>query len=60
MHSVTVHEAKTHLSKLIEEALEGRGSRHLSRRKPGALRGKLKVGPEFAEPPWADELSGWE
>jgi prevent-host-death family protein len=76
MRSVTVHQAKTHLSKLIEEALEGedvvisRGaipvarlvpiSEVKGRRQPGALRGKLHVGPEFAEPLPPDELSAWE
>jgi antitoxin (DNA-binding transcriptional repressor) of toxin-antitoxin stability system len=28
-------------------------------RKPGALRGKLKVGPEFFEPLPAEELDAW-
>ncbi|MGA2077068.1 MAG: hypothetical protein ABSH52_26560 [Terriglobia bacterium] len=30
------------------------------RRKPGALRGKLHVGPEFFEPLPSDEHSAWE
>jgi antitoxin (DNA-binding transcriptional repressor) of toxin-antitoxin stability system len=66
MRSVTMQEAKT---RLIEEALEGeevvisRGAVPVARlapigeikgrRLPGTLRGKLKVGPEFAEPPQA-------
>ena len=29
-------------------------------RKPGALRGKLKVGPEFFEPLPPEELEAWE
>lgn len=76
MRSVTVHQAKTNLSKLIEQAREGeeviisRGSTPVARlvpvgevkgrRRPGALRGKLRVGPEFFEPLPADELSRWE
>ncbi len=76
MRSVTVHQAKTNLSELIEEACRGeeviisRGSTPvarlvpvgavLGRRQPGVLRGKLRVGPEFFEPLPADELSVWE
>jgi len=76
MRSVTVHQAKTNLSKLIEEACRGeeviisRGltpvarlvpvGEVLGRRRPGVLRGKLRVGPEFLEPLPADELSVWE
>jgi prevent-host-death family protein len=76
MHSVTIHQAKTQLSKLIAEVLEGedvvisRGATPVARlvpigdvkgrRQPGALRGKLQVGPGFAEPLPADELAAWE
>jgi len=76
MRSVTVHQAKTNLSKLIEEACRGeeviisRGSTPVARlvpvgqvhgrRQPGVLRGKLRVGPEFFVPLPADELSLWE
>lgn len=76
MPSVTVHEAKTNLSKLIEKARRGeeviisRGSTPVARlvpigevqgrRQPGVLRGKLMVGPEFFEPLPAEELSRWE
>lgn len=76
MHSVTVHKAKTQLSKLIEQACRGeeviiaRGAHPVvrlvpigevqGRRQPGALRGKLHAGPEFFEPLPADELSSWE
>ncbi|HEV2351062.1 MAG TPA: type II toxin-antitoxin system prevent-host-death family antitoxin [Terriglobia bacterium] len=76
MRSVTIHQAKTNLSKLIEWASRGeeviisRGSIPVARlvpvgevrgrRQPGALRGKLRVGPEFFEPLPANELSPWE
>lgn len=76
MRSVTVHEAKTNLSKLIEQACRGeeviiaRGATPVvrlvpvgevqGRRQPGALRGKLRLGPEFFEPLPAEELSAWE
>lgn len=75
MKTVTIHEAKTNLSKLIEEACNGneviisRGSEPVARlvalrdkknqRKPGALKGKLHVGPEFFEPLPPDELEAW-
>ena len=76
IRSVKVHEAKTNLSKLIEHACHGeqiiitRGAIPLvrlvpvgkvrGRRQPGALLGKLHVGPEFVEPLPSDELSAWE
>jgi len=76
MGSVTVHEAKTNLSKLIQKACRGeeviisRGSTPVVRlvpvgkvrgkRQPGALRGKLQIGPEFFEPLPPEELSAWE
>jgi len=76
MRSIKVHEAKTNLSKLIEQACRGeeviiaRGATPVvrlvpigevqGRRQPGALRGKLRVGPEFFEPLPAEELSPWE
>jgi len=73
---VTVHQAKTNLSKLIQRASEGeeiiiaRGSKPVARliplgpvngkRQPGSLKGKLEIGPEFFEPLSEDELQGWE
>ncbi|HEV3318028.1 MAG TPA: type II toxin-antitoxin system prevent-host-death family antitoxin [Candidatus Angelobacter sp.] len=76
MRTVTIHQAKTNLSRLIEKACRGeeiiiaRGTQPVVRlvpikdakgdRQPGALRGKLRVGPEFFEPLPADELAGWE
>ena len=76
MKTFTIHEAKTNLSKLIEAACQGedvviaRGPEPVvrlvpiadvkGRRQPGALRGKLRVGPEFLEPLPDDELARWE
>jgi prevent-host-death family protein len=76
METITIHKAKTQLSKLIEKACKGeeiviaRGKKPVVRlvaisenqvtRKPCALRGKLKVGPEFFEPLPPDELAAWE
>lgn len=76
MSVVTIHQAKTNLSRLIQEACGGediiiaRGSKPVARlvplesakgkRKPGSLKGKLQVGPEFSEPLPLDELSRWE
>jgi prevent-host-death family protein len=73
---VTIHQAKTNLSRLLQKASAGeeviisRGSKPVARlvpvgeikgkRQPGALRGKLVVGPEFFEPLPPDELSGWD
>jgi prevent-host-death family protein len=76
METITIHKAKTELSRLIEKACRGeeiviaRGKKPVVRlvaiedrqgqRKPGALRGKLKVGPEFFEPLPPEELDAWE
>ena len=76
MKTFTIHEAKTNLSKLIEEACQGeevviaRGAEPVvrlipisdvkGRRKPGALKGKLQVGLEFFEPFSDEEISRWE
>jgi prevent-host-death family protein len=76
MTKVTIHQAKTNLSRLIEKACQGeevviaRGPKPVAklvaiagaagRRRPGALRGKLHVGREFFEPLPAEELAGWE
>jgi prevent-host-death family protein len=76
MRTVTIHQAKTNLSRLIEQASQGeeiiiaRGSKPVARlvpvgavkgkRQPGSLKGKLVVGPEFFEPLPDDELSRWE
>ena len=63
--TVTVHQAKTNLSRLIQKASNGeeviiaRGSKPIARlvpfgerkgkRRPGSWKGKLVVGPEFFE-----------
>jgi prevent-host-death family protein len=76
MTVVTVHQAKTNLSRLIKKASNGeeviiaRGSKPVARlvpfgevkgkRQPGSLKGQLHVGPEFFEPLPAEELSAWE
>jgi len=73
---VTIHQAKTNLSRLLQKAASGeeviiaRGSIPVARlvpigavkgqRRPGSLKGKLIVGPEFFESLPADELAAWE
>jgi prevent-host-death family protein len=76
MKTVTIHEAKTTLSRLIEKACRGeevviaRGQDPVARlvpisgrkghRKLGILKGKLVVGPEFFEALPPEELDRWE
>jgi prevent-host-death family protein len=76
MANVTIHQAKTNLSKLIRKAAEGedvvisRGAEPVARlvpigpvkgkRRPGSMKGILRAGPEFFEPLAEDELSRWE
>ncbi|HWI85045.1 MAG TPA: type II toxin-antitoxin system prevent-host-death family antitoxin [Sphingomonas sp.] len=75
MTTVTVHEAKTNLSKLIAEAIAGgevviaRGNvpavrlvpvNPLGKRHFGALRGKIGIDARFDEPLPDAELAGWE
>jgi prevent-host-death family protein len=76
MKTVTIHEAKTNLSRLIEKACRGeeiviaRGpdpvvrlvpiSDKKGKRKLGLLKGKLVVGQEFFEPLPEEELARWE
>lgn len=76
MKTVTIHEAKTNLSRLIEKACAGeeiiiaRGSEPVARlvpladvkgrRQPGSFKGKLRIGREFFEPLPASELESWE
>lgn len=71
MHTVNIHEAKTHLSKLLEEvsrgkevviAKAGKPMAKLSSitpakpiRKPGFLKGKIKIADNF-DAPLPDEL----
>ena len=76
MPTVTIHQAKTNLSRLIKQAADGeeiiiaRGSKRVARlvpigavkgkRKPGSWKGKFVLGPEFFEPLPDDELARWE
>ena len=70
----TVHQAKTNLSKLIAEILNGndvviaRNKQPLirlvpvdsvKRRRPGALKGQISLTPAFFEPLSEDELNSW-
>jgi prevent-host-death family protein len=76
MENVTIHKAKTNLSRLIEKACKGeeiiisRGAKPVVRlvaieekrggRMPGAWKGKITIGPDFFEPLPPEELEGWE
>lgn len=69
---VTVHFAKTHLSRLLarveagETVIIARGDQPVAKlspvapRRPGAFKGKIKVGREFFEPLPEEELALWE
>jgi prevent-host-death family protein len=72
---VTVHAAKTHLSKLLARVEAGeaitiaRGKIPVAKLVPAvrkgkrefrAMRGKFNIGPEFFEPLPDDELDRWE
>ncbi|PTM39220.1 type II toxin-antitoxin system prevent-host-death family antitoxin [Bosea sp. 124] len=72
MTRVTIHEAKTHLSRLLEEVEKGgevvisRRDKPIARlvpieqkqpeRKPGRMKGLIDIGPEFFEPLPEEEL----
>ena len=76
MATITIHNAKTQLSRLIARACRGeeiviaRGDDPVVRlvplkdgkgsRQPGSLRGKIAVGPEFFDPLPSEELERWE
>jgi prevent-host-death family protein len=76
MPTVTIHQAKTNLSKLIERASQGeeiiiaRGSKPVAKlvpigavkgkRQPGSWKGRFVLGPEFFEPMSESELAEWE
>ena len=76
MKTVTIHTAKTTLSQLLarveagEEIVLARGKEPIAKLVPfqsppkkrrfGALRGKVSVGPEFFEPLPEEEQAGWE
>jgi prevent-host-death family protein len=72
---VSVHAAKTHLSRLLARVEAGeviviaRGKTPVAKLVPiatkgkrefGAMRGKIRIGPEFFEPLPADELDRWD
>ena len=71
---ISIHVAKTHLSRLIarveagEEIVIARGRKPVAKLVPvaprpkrvfGALRGKISIGPEFFEPLPPEELDTW-
>lgn len=76
MKAVNIHEAKTHLSRLIAEVEAGedvvlaRGGKPVARlmriaegapaRRFGAMRGRAEAGEAFFEPLPDSELSAWE
>lgn len=76
METITIHKAKTNLSRLIERACKGeeiiiaRGKKPVVRlvaieekrgqRTPGAWKGKIEIGPDFFKPLPPEELEGWE
>ncbi len=76
MKPVTIHAAKTHLSRLIERARAGqsvviaKGKKPVARLVPlkgstakrrfGAMRGRASVGEAFFAPLPPDELAAWE
>ncbi len=75
MKTVNVHEAKTHLSRLLEEAHHGeeiviaKNGRPYARLVPlaapekrelGFLRGQFEVDERFFEPLTDEELASWE
>ena len=74
MSTVTIHQAKTHLSRLIADVLAGkevviaRGSKPVVRlvaldsphaRAPGSLKGQIDLGPSFFDPLPDSELGLW-
>ncbi len=75
MATVTIHEAKTNLSKLIVRALDGeeiviaKGAEPKVKlvplvpkieRKPGTMKGKIEWSDSFFDPLPEDELRRWE
>ena len=72
---VNIHEAKTHLSRLLKRVLRGetivlaKAGKPCAKlvpldtpepRKPGLLKGKFRLTEAFFEPLPEDELRGWE
>jgi prevent-host-death family protein len=75
MTTVTIHDAKTNLSKILarveagEEIVIARGKTPIAKLTPvrppiarrfGAYKGIVSVGPEFFEPMTDSELAEWE
>jgi prevent-host-death family protein len=75
--TVNIHEAKTHLSRLIEEVTQGTSDVVISKagkplvrlvrlepskpvRKPGFLKGRIKIAGDFDEPLPRDLLDAFE
>jgi prevent-host-death family protein len=72
---VTIHAAKTNLSRLVaraeagEEIIIARGNKPVAKLVPiapkptrvfGSMRGKFSIGPEFFEPLPPEELDEWQ
>lgn len=76
MHTVNIHEAKTHLSRLLEEVNNGqeiviaKAGKPMARltgfgavkpiRKPGFLKGKIRIADDFDAPLPQDLLDAFE
>lgn len=76
MTTVSMHEAKTHLSRLVNQAEAGEDviimrdkvpvarlvpiAAAPARREPGRLRGKIRLDDSFFDPLDDDELKAWE
>lgn len=75
MPQINIHEAKTHLSRLVEQAAAGKeviiaksgkpmvklvAIKPSSKpRKPGALKGRISLGKDFDQPLSPEELAAW-
>ncbi len=76
MRQINIHEAKTHLSRLVEDAARGdeiviaKAGKLVARlvgiaaalgpRQPGALKGKIRIGDDFDAPLPEDVLADFE
>ncbi len=75
MATVNVHEAKTHLSRLLKQVEAGEeviiarngvpvarlvSSKKRGKRQPGSMKGLIKIDDRFFEPLPEDELAAWE
>jgi len=75
MAQVNIHEAKTHLSRLVDAAARGQETiiakagkpmarlvplrAAIRKRKPGSLKGKIWIAEDFDAPMTTEELSEW-